>query len=182
MRIERAVWAAKLCAAAAVLAALIAAPARADEAGTATATLRNHVRCPMTSAALHRAAEGALLRLEHPECQRIFTDFRDVAGQPLCERLEELGHSGASYLRGRMWFAEASGSAGCQWAHVVAVTKPGSAVVFICARQFRERAVRDPDFAEVALIHEMLHSLGLGENPPSSLEINERIARRCDHR
>jgi hypothetical protein len=32
------------------------------------------------------------------------------------------------------------------------------------------------------LIHEELHSLGLGENPPSTHEINEQIARRCGRR
>jgi hypothetical protein len=29
------------------------------------------------------------------------------------------------------------------------------------------------------IIHEMLHSLGLGENPPSSKEITLRVMQRC---
>jgi hypothetical protein len=29
------------------------------------------------------------------------------------------------------------------------------------------------------VIHEMLHTLGLGEDPPSSFEITERVRRRC---
>jgi hypothetical protein len=33
--------------------------------------------------------------------------------------------------------------------------------------------------ADVLLIHEMLHSLGLGENPPSSREITEHVVARC---
>jgi hypothetical protein len=29
------------------------------------------------------------------------------------------------------------------------------------------------------VIHEMLHTLGLGENPPSTFEITERVKQRC---
>jgi hypothetical protein len=29
------------------------------------------------------------------------------------------------------------------------------------------------------VIHEMLHSLGLGENPPSSREITKQVTARC---
>jgi hypothetical protein len=29
------------------------------------------------------------------------------------------------------------------------------------------------------VIHETLHTLGLGENPPSSAEIDSAVARRC---
>jgi len=42
-----------------------------------------------------------------------------------------------------------------------------------------EAARRDPILADAALIHESLHSLGLGENPPSSLEITSRVISRC---
>ena len=37
----------------------------------------------------------------------------------------------------------------------------------------------DPTWAEVVVIHEALHTLGLGENPPSSAEISIRVAARC---
>jgi hypothetical protein len=33
--------------------------------------------------------------------------------------------------------------------------------------------------AEAMVIHEMLHTLGLGENPPSTFEITERVRQRC---
>jgi len=42
-----------------------------------------------------------------------------------------------------------------------------------------ETARHDPFLADVALIHESLHSLGLGENPPSSSEITSRVISRC---
>ena len=183
MWIERDGAAPKLAVAAVVLlAGLTAAPTFAADAVAAPATVRNQVECPMTRAALERAAEGALRRLQNPECQRVFADFKDAEGCLLQEKLEALGQTGASYLTGRMWFADGSGARACQSSETVAVTKVGSAVVFVCARQLRERAFHDPAWVEAALIHEELHSLGLGENPPSSLEINERIARRCGRR
>jgi len=37
----------------------------------------------------------------------------------------------------------------------------------------------DPAYAEMILIHELLHTLGLGENPPTSLEITARVTERC---
>jgi hypothetical protein len=29
------------------------------------------------------------------------------------------------------------------------------------------------------VIHEILHTLGLGENPPTSIEITQRVESRC---
>ena len=33
---------------------------------------------------------------------------------------------------------------------------------------------------EAVLIHELLHSLGLGENPPDSAAITDRVMARCE--
>ena len=76
-------------------------------------------------------------------------------------------------------FAQDQGSKACRTKGTVAVTEPGSRVVFICARSFLEMALSAPERAEATVIHEMLHSLGLGENPPSSNEITERVLSRC---
>jgi hypothetical protein len=182
MRIERAGAAPKASAAVVVLlAALSGVPAAAAEPTHGVPVFRNQVDS-MTRAALERAGEGALRRLQDPECQQVFSDFQDAEGRPLREKLEAAGQTGAGYLSSRIFFADGSGSRACQSSENLAVTNPGSAVVFVCARQFRERVVRDPAWVEAALIHEELHSLGLGENPPSSLEINERVARRCGRR
>jgi hypothetical protein len=35
------------------------------------------------------------------------------------------------------------------------------------------------DRAEAVVIHEVLHTLGLDENPPSSDQITTRVERRC---
>lgn len=50
--------------------------------------------------------------------------------------------------------------------------------VFVCP-SFRREAERDPWAAESWIIHELLDTLGLGENPPSSREITQRVTERC---
>jgi hypothetical protein len=39
--------------------------------------------------------------------------------------------------------------------------------------------LRDPGLSASLIIHESLHTLGLGENPPSSSEITQHVERRC---
>jgi hypothetical protein len=63
-------------------------------------------------------------------------------------------------------------------ARTLAVTAPGSRAVWVCP-QFALEQRRDPGLAEVTLLHEALHSLGLGEDPPSAAEITSRIVTRC---
>ncbi len=168
--------------AAAVLASLVAASAGGDTAAANGPAIRNHLQSKAARAALERAATGALRRLQDPECQRVLDDFRNARGLVLRERLVALGETGASYLASRMWFVDGSGTRACQSSQTVAVTGVGSSVVFVCDRQLRQRGFSDPDHVETVLIHELLHSLGLGENPPSSDEINAQVARRCVQR
>lgn len=183
MRIERDRAGSWLSAAVALLlAGLGSSTGVADDAGSPSSTLRIRIGDPMTRAALERAAVGALRRLGDPECQQIFSDFEDGEGRPLQETLDALGETGSSYLTGRVWFEDGSGTRACQSSGTVAVTRMGSPVILVCARQLWEWIFHDPAFVETILIHEELHSLGLGENPPSSFEINGQIARRCGRR
>jgi hypothetical protein len=130
MRIERDGAAPKASAAVVVLlAALSGVPAAAAEPTQGAPILRNQVDA-MTRAALERAGEGALRRLQDPECQQVFSDFRDAEGRPLQEKLEATGQTGAGYLSGRIFFADGSGARACQSSENLAVTNPGSAVVF----------------------------------------------------
>jgi hypothetical protein len=166
-------------AAAALLLGLAHSPVPAADAAEPPSTLRLRIGCAVTRAALEHAAESAVRRLEAPECRQVFSDFKDAEGRLLRDKLEALGETAASYLTARMWFVDGSAARRCQESQTMAVTQPGSAVVFVCARQLSARGWRDPGLVEVALIHEELHSLGLGENPPSSQEISARVARRC---
>jgi len=132
--------------------------------------------------AVRRAIEGASLRLEEPGCQQVFSDFSGAAGRPLQAALEQLGETPRSYLRGLVFFYDGSSQRRCASGGVLGGTKPGSRVVYVCALQFFEADRRDTFLTEAFIIHETLHSLGLGENPPASSEITRRVMKRCPAR
>jgi hypothetical protein len=49
----------------------------------------------------------------------------------------------------------------------VALTSPGSRVVLLCAKRYRETFATHRALVEVIIIHQILHVYGLRENPPS---------------
>jgi len=128
--------------------------------------------------ALRRALRGADERLAQPACREVLTDFLDTTGGSLRARMDSYGISERAYLR---WivFAEDRHLHSCRSSAALAATAPGSRVVFICPVAFARAAVANPALAEATLIHEMLHTLGLGENPPSSMQITARVLARC---
>lgn len=130
--------------------------------------------------ALLLALGSATRQLEHAECQRLLDDFRDAAGQPLRAGLERLGFAASGYLRSGIFFYDAP-LRNCGSANV-AVTQPGSRAVLICGSRFAREMKRNSRHAEALLIHEMLHSLGLGENPPTTNDITARVRARCEGR
>jgi hypothetical protein len=65
---------------------------------------------------------------------------------------------------------------------VLGGTQPGSRVVAFCGAAFAETERRNARLAEALVIHETFHSLGLGENPPSSHEITTRVLGSCQER
>jgi hypothetical protein len=73
---------------------------------------------------------------------------------------------GASAWPGLGWTPGATSTSSCSR---TAATPPDAAASW---RENRRRLV-------ASLIHEVLHTLGLGENPPSSAEITERVLRHC---
>jgi hypothetical protein len=127
---------------------------------------------------VQRSLARASGRLEKPQCQRVFTDFQDASGRPLQDALDRTGLSGAEHL-GTLLFYDGSAQPRCSGPRTLAFTFVGSQIVFVCAQQFVAAARRDPILADAALIHESLHSLGLGENPPTSSEITSRVISRC---
>jgi hypothetical protein len=67
----------------------------------------------------------------------------------------------------------------CRQEETLAIAAVGSRAVYVCPRAIVAWAHRNRAWAEATLIHEALHTLGLGENPPSSVEITERVIQRC---
>ena len=124
--------------------------------------------------------DGAARRLESPECQAVFADFKDERGRPLHERMADLGVPVQTYLE---WvvFYDGTDMGSCRRDGVLAFTGQGHRVVYVCRERFeREWMAGKARYAEIVLIHEMLHTLGLGENPPSSRDITNRVQKRCD--
>jgi len=116
---------------------------------------------------LGRALLGADQRLADPACREVLTDLGEASGRTLKEVLDGTGVSARTYLRWILFFDGRAPDA-CKSKHTIAATDPGSRVVFICPLAFVEIERSNPEYAEATLIHEMLHSLGLGENPPRS--------------
>jgi hypothetical protein len=127
---------------------------------------------------VQRSLDRARGRLERPQCQRVFAEFQDATGRPLQDALDRTGRSGAEHL-GTLLFYDGGGQSRCSSGRTLAFTWVGSPIVFVCTQQFVAAARRDPILADAALIHESLHSLGLGENPPTSSEITSRVISRC---
>jgi hypothetical protein len=125
-----------------------------------------------------RAMFHAKRKLGSERCRQVFTEFRDYFGQPLQKRLDELGQDPIRHFD-RLVFFDGKGSGVCNRPQVFAASSPRGRVVYLCGEKFARLAARSPGFAAVILIHEQLHSLGLGENPPSSHEITARVMTSC---
>ena len=125
-------------------------------------------------AALEGTLPGAARKLADPECARVLSDFSDASGHRLQENLGPLQQNAPGYL-GLIIFAEGHQRPACARSTTLAFTHPGSRVVYLCPRFARA----SEGYRENILIHEMLHSLGLEENPPSINEITRRVRKRC---
>lgn len=128
--------------------------------------------------AVSQAVRGAHRRLGDPRCQRVLSDFKAPSGRTLQEVLDAEGLTAQAHLN-RILFYEGTPASGCRLPGVLAFTQPGSRVVYVCTSWFREAFAINPAKAEAVIIHESLHALGLGENPPSSHEITTRVVERC---
>ena len=126
---------------------------------------------------VQRAVWAAAQRLACPQCANVLSDFRDAGGRTIRARLDLLGETPGHYLR-RITFREAVDHR-CHDPEKLAFTSVGSPEVFICSTQFWRKYQEDPRYIEAVIIHEMMHTLGLGENPPSSSEISARVRKRC---
>lgn len=141
-----------------------------------TRTVPPRSRIQISDARLRRTAESAVraasTRIAAGGCRGLLSEFADQHGQPLETRLAALQMSLEEYLQAVV-FVDGRGHRLCQGP--VAVTMPGSRVVYLCGGLTRE----SPSDAWVTILHEVLHSLGLGENPPTPAFIADRVRARC---
>jgi hypothetical protein len=124
---------------------------------------------------LKAARQGARGRLGRPECLAVLTDFESVNGRRLDEVLRASGRTAQQQLD-LLVLQSGRGRRDCDRAAVLASTSVRSLVISVCVPRFM---FLGPAHQEAILIHEMLHSLGLGENPPDSLTITKRVMDRC---
>jgi hypothetical protein len=124
--------------------------------------------------AIRLGLQVALETLNQPGCSAIYEEFRLPDGcTPRCEL--DRRRIGPQELLKTLVFADGSGDRVCSNGRALLTTTPGSLLIHVC-----------PGFARLQsrlraslIIHESLHALGLGENPPSSKEITNRVEHRC---
>jgi anti-sigma-K factor RskA len=155
-----------------IAAALIATAAPASAGSPSRRSLR-----PPDAASVARAREAAAGRLQDPECRRVFSDFRDAHGRTIEDKLQAWAVDPAEYVRS-LPFVDGLGESRCHAGKVVLAATVNVPRVFVCSG-FTRLQRDDPGLATSLVIHEVLHTLGLGENPPSSAEITERVEARC---
>lgn len=119
-------------------------------------------------------------RLLDPTCERIFTDFRDAAGDSLTAGLVAAGQTPVQFMS-QLWWVDASDGDACRDnGNMAAFTTPHGYVVYVCGTRFADMTYwLNGMQGEMIVIHEMLHALGLGENPPTSGQITARVTARC---
>jgi len=126
---------------------------------------------------LKLARLGARERLGDPECQAVLADFQSVNGGRLDLVLRSTGRTAQEQLD-LLVLESGLGRPLCDRRVSMAFTRIGSPEVSICLRPF---TLLPQPMQEAVLIHEMLHSLGLGENPPESVAITTQVLKRCGH-
>ena len=134
---------------------------------------------------VERVRARAAARLDGAECQKLLTEFKDRKGRTLESNLEPLGVSASQYLL-FLDFVDGTPLPACGLPAVAMAANPGLPRVFVCPvgpGRINSRLSRiefqSGSLAEAMVIHEMLHTLGLGENPPTTFEITERVRDRC---
>jgi hypothetical protein len=129
--------------------------------------------------ATEAAVKDAGARLRRPGCAAVLASYADGSGRSLSRNLDALNVAASTYVRWLVFEPAPENAARCANRDVVLFTEPGSRVVYACGGRLSDVAARDRGLASALVVHEMLHSLGLGENPPSSAQITARVLAKC---
>ena len=136
-----------------------------------------HIPDPVARRASRQALGQAQRLLAEPRCRSVLTQFADREGHALADRLKTLGVNVQTYLT-MIVFIDDSRHRSCVEG-VIGFTRPGSRVVHLCNDELKRTWQQNPTYVVAAFIHEMLHTLGLGENPPSTQDITRRVRQEC---
>jgi hypothetical protein len=138
-----------------------------------------YIEDAFTRAAVEWALTGAAEWLADEECRGVLAEFRDEQDNPVADGLDARGVDARNYLA-LILFRDGSGTTACADELTFAVTTVAARVVYVCGRRFERVWRASAARAQAIVIHEMLHTLGLGENPPQSDVITARVLIRCD--
>ncbi len=121
----------------------------------------------------------AARRFEGPGCSGLLLAFDDVrTGRPLAETLRASGRTAGEHFAS-IRFYSGDERVQCRWRETWAWAAVGSDAVFVCRSRFTDLAKKSEKAAANILVHEALHTLGLGENPPSSREVTAAVHEHC---
>lgn len=134
---------------------------------------------PRLGSAFPTFVAEAASRLQSRPCALLLHEFRDQrTGSSLGETLASTGLTAEQYVRS-IRFRSGEGLSPCRPRRTFAWTSPGSRVVFVCPGPLASFRVREGTSIVVVVLHETLHSLGLGEDPPSPMEITVAVEHHC---
>jgi hypothetical protein len=128
--------------------------------------------------AVSQALKGAVTRLADRDCHNVLADFTDETGRSLSTKLAATGRTAVEEFR-LLRFVDDRRAPQCRGGARLAFTQTGSHFIRVCGQHFTDWFTRNRTTTEIILIHEFLHTLGLGENPPTSEAVTERVAARC---
>lgn len=124
------------------------------------------------------AVADAARRLERPSCALVLTDFADSrSGLTLAENLAASGRTASEHVESLL-FLGARRPRPFAGRRVFAFTVPSSPVVYLC-REDLLRVQNQDRLVTAIVIHEVLHTLGLREDAPTSVAVTEQVLARC---
>ncbi len=120
------------------------------------------------------ALDEASRVLAGDQCRLLLTEFRDDRQRLLQDHLVRLNLDIHAYLS-FVIFVDSDRSC----ANTLMYTAPFSRVVWVCSGNAERIAAASHWRFTRSVIHEVLHTLGLGQDPPTQDEIDSRIERSC---
>jgi hypothetical protein len=118
----------------------------------------------------------AARQLRQPECRKAFAEFQLPDGSTPLQNLEATGLTAEEFLATLEWESGAT-SGRCGPGALLATVRNGRRVS-VCPG-FPKIVASRASFGATLVIHEQLHALGLGENPPTSSYITARVYHWC---
>ncbi|HQQ77001.1 MAG TPA: hypothetical protein PLB01_06570 [Thermoanaerobaculia bacterium] len=122
------------------------------------------------------ASSLAAERLGTSACRGIFEELPDFTGRPVARRLEAGERSPSSHFARLTFLGSTEGP--CRYSGTAAWSVAGDTRVRVCARTFGAVAAHDRREAAAVLIHEALHTLGVGEDAAKE-PLTAFVRRRC---